>query len=70
MEMTFEIDHTPESYVMMELFNHSLQEVLQYFVNNVSIQNYKTTKEENVKHATFAFYKLVEAHKLDELRGD
>ncbi|GGH66627.1 hypothetical protein HNQ91_001836 [Filimonas zeae] len=70
MEMTFEITHTPESYVMMELFNHSLQEVLQHFVNNVSIQNYKTTKKEHVKRATFAFYKLAEAHKIDEFVGD
>lgn len=70
MEMTFEINHTPESYVMTELFNCSLQEVLQHFVNNVSIQNYKKTQKEHVKRATFAFYKLVEAHKIDELRGD
>ncbi len=68
--MTFEIAHTAESYVIMASFNQKLEDALQYFVNNVSIANYKTTKDDNVKHATFAFYKLVEAHKLAELTGD
>lgn len=70
MQTTIEITHTAESYVLMELYNQQLKDVLQHFVNHVSVEQYKTTKDTHVKNATFAFYKLNEAHKLGELTGN
>lgn len=70
MQTIIEITHTAESYVLMELYNQKLEDVLQHFVNHVSIEQYKTTTDAHVKNATFAFYKLNEAHKLAELTGD
>jgi hypothetical protein len=34
---------------MMELYNQPMEEVLQHFVNNVSIEQYRTTKDKHVK---------------------
>ncbi|GGH71309.1 hypothetical protein HNQ91_003200 [Filimonas zeae] len=70
MNITFEIFTTAESYVMMELYNRKLEDVLQHFVNNVSVEQYKTTTDTHIKNATLAFCKLVEAYRLVEMQAN
>lgn len=56
MKKTFKIRHTHDSYVMTSLTQCSLQEVLQFYVNHVSVNGFLENDDAITEKATHVFF--------------
>jgi hypothetical protein len=55
MGKTFNLQHTPDSYVMTETLQCLLQEVLQFYVNHVSVNDFLQSSDPLTEKATRVF---------------